>query len=757
MFTIVIQSREPVVTVTLTGRFDIEASLHFQGEMKALLEQEAYILLDLGGCTYLSSSGIRTLMTATRRLAARGGCLLLAGATPGVLQVLEITGMDKVFNLHGTLTEAIDEVSRLKKKETLPIRVDAGGFGFRFQRFGNQEPEVSEWRVPAIAGYDELGFSVGWGSPAESEDEDTGSRGWFVTLGTCAGFLPSDRRLSPDFRVVRNAAEGVVFVHRALSFGHHPGSMAVLLDGEPVECDALVRAAVQLSQNAGCGNPAALVMADHHPSGPSLTMVIPDMDENILSGIAGFLQPGDANAGFLRDTAPAGIQFMLESLPSPEPEDTLTGFLHRVLTFGNITEVKPAGFTGKLVAPEIWLFPSGVRVDAESRRILVDAGNTPDFEPYKACLARRLYGDSARVAVKPLHGGYSAQTFQVDSFDAAGRKLRPTVLKIASRALIAREADRCRQYAMPYILNNSAMILGTAFLGDTGALRYNFVGIGGEQTRLKWLTHYYNSWPPDKLTPLFDKIFTQILKPWYGQPVWETIYPFRDHDPTLTFFPRLCETAGEILGIRSGEPTLEVAETGQKLVNPYWYLKHEFRQCREETLEYFTSVCHGDLNMQNILLDDDLNVYLIDFSETRPRSVVSDFARLEAIFMVERAPLESDRDLKEMTEFVARFYGGGRLDTLPGEFPDGANREIMERNVAMTLKMRQYAMECTKGNSYPVPYYMALLEWVLPVVCYGGVPLLHKKLSAYLAGLLCSQIMHRHREEHGRCGDCFTG
>jgi len=37
------------------------------------------------------------------------------------------------------------------------------------------------------------------------------------------------------------------------------------------------------------------------------------------------------------------------------------------------------------------------------------------------------------------------------------------------------------------------------------------------------------------------------------------------------------------------------------------------------------------------LLDGEMNVYLIDFSETRPRSVVSDFARLEAIFMIEHA------------------------------------------------------------------------------------------------------------------------
>jgi len=52
-------------------------------------------------------------------------------------------------------------------------------------------------------------------------------------------------------------------------------------------------------------------------------------------------------------------------------------------------------------------------------------------------------------------------------------------------------------------MNNSAMVLGTAFLCDTGVSVYNFVGIGGEQTQLKWLTHYFNTWPAEELEPLF--------------------------------------------------------------------------------------------------------------------------------------------------------------------------------------------------------------------------------------------------------------
>jgi hypothetical protein len=342
--------------------------------------------------------------------------------------------------------------------------------------------------------------------------------------------------------------------------------------------------------------------------------------------------------------------------------------------------------------------------------------------------------------IHPLHGGYAAQTFAVDSFDREGRKMRPTVLKIADRDMIIRESDRCRQYALPYIMNNSAMILGTEFFGNAAALCYNFVGIGGEQTRLEWLTRYFETWPVEKLGPLFDKIFLQILKPWYGQPVRETIHPFRDHNPTRTFFPRICETAAELFSISSDDPAVTVAETGQEITNPYWFLKNIYEERKEYALEYHTAVCHGDLNMQNILLDQDMNVYLIDFSETRPRSVVSDFARLEAIFMIEYAAVETTADLKAMIEFFTRFYAAETLDRFPENTYGGRDIEAMQRNVAMTLKMREYALKSAHQEPAVLPYYMALLEWVLPVICYRSATTAQKRLSMVLAGLLCERV-----------------
>jgi hypothetical protein len=485
----------------------------------------------------------------------------------------------------------------------------------------------------------------------------------------------------------------------------------------------------------------AMISADFNPTAPTVTICIL-LDEVLINKlkqrelhILHGLKTSTINGISLW-----GAKFELEEIKKPTENTSLTTFLKEALTLENILDVSSIDPSAVLVNPLTWVFVSDRFENALAHRIMLDTPEEGFSEPYKAFLTRRLYADSVRVVVKPLHGGYSAQTFQVTSFDKDGRKLRPTVLKIANRAMITREADRCRKYSLPYILNNSAMVLGTEFFGDFGALCYNFVGIGGEQTQLKWLTNYFDEWPAEKLIPIFDKTFLQILNPWYGQPVRAVIHPFLDHDPTLTFFSTLCDTSEKVLSVSSDESSFLVKEIGRKLVNPYWFLKYEYPGRRDTAIEYHTSICHGDLNMQNILLDQDMNIYLIDFSETKPRSVISDFARLEAIFMVERAPLQTDEDMKEMIEFATRFYGIDRLDQLPENSYRGRGAETVKKNVALTLKMREYAIRSTGGDYNLAPYYLAMLEWVLPIVCFYATPA-HKRFSMIVAGLLCEKVM----------------
>jgi thiamine kinase-like enzyme len=434
-----------------------------------------------------------------------------------------------------------------------------------------------------------------------------------------------------------------------------------------------------------------------------------------------------------------GITLVLSEGHRPEHDAKVFEWLKQLLTIENVLEIRCFDVEKALIDPSVFLVSTQKLLNAGDVQLKIETGEGLDISKSHRFLIRNLYTDSARVELKPLHGGFSAQTYFVSSFDAKGRKMRPTVLKTAPRAMIAREADSCRKYAMPYILNNSAMVLGEVFLANAGALRYNFVGIGGEDSKLKWLTDYYTEWDYEKLEPLFDKIFLKILHPWYGQPVEQNIKPFVDHDPTRTFFPHIFETAEKVLGISVKEQFIQISESDEKMLNPYWFLKNVYPKNVHKEIGFLSSICHGDLNMQNILLDEAMNVYLIDFSETKPRSMVSDFARLEAIFMIDFAPVDQSTDMANFVQIMRKMYN-------PEHFSDQSLIQQqtpeykLKKNMSLAFKMRQYALQTAINQNTEFAYFMALLEWVLPVVCYRET-YERKRLSMIVASLLCAEVI----------------
>ena len=744
MISFTIQTDQSIPLVIPAGRIDSTTSSEFNQVLQPLLENENYLIIDLSECNYLSSAGIRTLLITEKKLKAAGGGLFLCGLFPEVFQIIEMAGMLQIFRVFADAAEARSEILRLRQLADGSHKWKVGPKSFEFNPVEGRKKPALLWENQGIAGYNELDFSIGIGSPAESPDEDEQSRGIFITNSRCTGFIPEDTRLSPDFRVPLNPSNAGVFVSRALSFGRNPSGMVQLTEPALISLGELADGIYTVKQKFKSEEITLmmLIVVNFDTDRPTVSfcLVVDQELEDALKQ-SDFNEITDSVKGMVSGTGLWGARFVLYEIPDSVADVSLSDFLGKVLTIENIAGVEKIDAADKIIKPVAWMFISEGLQPASEMRIRIETEDDLSIDPNKAFLARRLYTDAAHIIIKQIHGGYSAQTFQVTSFDKEGRKLRPTVLKIADRAMISRESDRCRRFANPYILNNSAMVLGTEFYGNIGALRYNFVGIGGEQSKLKWLTHYFNSWTTKQLEPLFDKIFVQILNPWYGQPIQEVIHPFRDHDPRSTFFPQLCETASDQLSVSPDEQFFTVKETGQQLVNPYWFLKYEFERRRETIIDYYTSVCHGDLNMQNILLDEDMNVYLIDFSETRPRSLVSDFARLEAIFMIEHAPMETDQGKDEYIRFISGFYDSVSLEKPPMNNFHGEHQDKVARNVSLTLKMRGYAFSGVNGHPNPVPYCLALLEWILPIVCYSSTPIAHKRLSMIVAGLLCKNVM----------------
>ncbi|HZN22259.1 MAG TPA: STAS domain-containing protein [Gaiellaceae bacterium] len=65
------------------------------------------LVLDLSQCTFLDSSAVRVLVSSVRDSEAAGGSLALVVTDPGILRVLEISGIDTMIPVHDNLDAAL--------------------------------------------------------------------------------------------------------------------------------------------------------------------------------------------------------------------------------------------------------------------------------------------------------------------------------------------------------------------------------------------------------------------------------------------------------------------------------------------------------------------------------------------------------------------------------------------------------------------------------------------------------------------------
>jgi len=152
--------------------------------------------------------------------------------------------------------------------------------------------------------------------------------------------------------------------------------------------------------------------------------------------------------------------------------------------------------------------------------------------------------------------------------------------------------------------------------------------------------------------------------------------------------------------------------------------------------------------MQNILLDERDNIYIIDFSETGSRNIVSDFARLEPIFKFEMTRLADEQDLKDFLVFERSLTRLDSLDQMPEWVYRGTDSSV-RKAYEMVCLIRKYAKTVVIFETDIVPYLLAMLEWTYPIVMYRQITPQGKKMAAYSAALVVEQIM---RIEHTKNG-----
>ncbi|MGB3944119.1 MAG: STAS domain-containing protein [Methanothrix sp.] len=107
------KSSGDVMIVLPAGRLDAPSSEELKADMEKLIgEGWIKIVANLEGVDYISSSGLRVMLSALKKLRSLGGDLKLASLRPYVRETFEIAGFTQLFKIYDGEEEAADDFRR---------------------------------------------------------------------------------------------------------------------------------------------------------------------------------------------------------------------------------------------------------------------------------------------------------------------------------------------------------------------------------------------------------------------------------------------------------------------------------------------------------------------------------------------------------------------------------------------------------------------------------------------------------------------
>jgi anti-sigma B factor antagonist len=102
------QDYQRVAVMSVTGRVDSATAPELEGKLRELVDAEkTQIVLDLKNVEYMSSAGLRAMVSTLKAVKRANGDLRISSPSPRVEEVLRLAGLTSIFSIHPTQEEAV--------------------------------------------------------------------------------------------------------------------------------------------------------------------------------------------------------------------------------------------------------------------------------------------------------------------------------------------------------------------------------------------------------------------------------------------------------------------------------------------------------------------------------------------------------------------------------------------------------------------------------------------------------------------------
>lgn len=94
--------------IRLDGRIDANSASVLEKKMSEILQGKGLkVLMDFSKVSYLSSAGLRVLLSAAKKIKAGGGSLVFCSIGEDLLDIIKMSGFDRILAIYPTEKEAM--------------------------------------------------------------------------------------------------------------------------------------------------------------------------------------------------------------------------------------------------------------------------------------------------------------------------------------------------------------------------------------------------------------------------------------------------------------------------------------------------------------------------------------------------------------------------------------------------------------------------------------------------------------------------
>lgn len=107
-----VAERDGCTVVTATGQLDVATAPALHQRLEAAqLGRASAVVLDLDGIEFVDDLGLGVLLAAVKRARQSDGRLLVVASRPRILELFDLTGLDRVLEIEADVPTALRRAS----------------------------------------------------------------------------------------------------------------------------------------------------------------------------------------------------------------------------------------------------------------------------------------------------------------------------------------------------------------------------------------------------------------------------------------------------------------------------------------------------------------------------------------------------------------------------------------------------------------------------------------------------------------------